>query len=67
MTHANMTVYNKYLWLLFTARYTHQSCVRAVPPEDGQVVPETCQGFEFNTRKLKVIVKCIKLVRVIKL
>jgi hypothetical protein len=30
-----------------TARYTHQNCVRVVPPEDGQVMPETCRGFEF--------------------
>jgi hypothetical protein len=32
-----------------TARYTHQNCVRvcAVPSEDGQVMPETCRGFEF--------------------
>jgi hypothetical protein len=27
------------------------------------VMPETCQGFEFNN--VKVMVKCIKLVRVI--
>jgi hypothetical protein len=32
---------------LFTAPYTHQNCVRVVPPEDGQVMPETCRGFEF--------------------
>jgi hypothetical protein len=30
-----------------TARYTHQNCVRVVPPEDGQVMPETCRGVEF--------------------
>jgi hypothetical protein len=30
-----------------TACYTHQNCVRVVPPEDGQVMPETCRGFEF--------------------
>jgi hypothetical protein len=30
-----------------TARYTHQNCVRVVVPEDGQVMPETCRGFEF--------------------
>jgi hypothetical protein len=30
-----------------TARYTHRNCVRVVPPEDGQVMLETCRGFEF--------------------
>jgi hypothetical protein len=30
-----------------TARYTHQNCVRVVPPEDGQVMPETYRGFVF--------------------
>jgi hypothetical protein len=30
-----------------TAHYTHQNCVRVVPPEDGQMMPETCRGFEF--------------------
>jgi hypothetical protein len=30
-----------------TARYAHPNCVRVVPPEDGQVMPETCRGFEF--------------------
>jgi hypothetical protein len=48
-----------------TARYTHQNCVRVVTPEDGQVMPETCEALSFN--KVKVNVKCIKLVRVIKL
>jgi hypothetical protein len=28
------------------ARYTHQNCVRVVPPEDGQVMRDTCRGFE---------------------
>jgi hypothetical protein len=37
-----------------------------VPPEDGQVMSETRRGIlSFN--KVKVIMKCIKLVRVIKL
>jgi hypothetical protein len=30
-----------------TASYTHQNCVRAVPPDDGQVMAETCRDFEF--------------------
>jgi hypothetical protein len=30
-----------------TARYTHQNCVRVVPPVDGEVMSETCRGFEF--------------------
>jgi hypothetical protein len=30
-----------------TAYCTHQNCVRVQPPEDGQVVPEKCRGFEF--------------------
>jgi hypothetical protein len=30
-----------------TACYTHQNCVHVMPPEDGQVMPETCRGFEF--------------------
>jgi hypothetical protein len=47
MAHANITIYIKYVKLLFTARYPHQNSVRAVPPEDGQVLPETCRGFEF--------------------
>jgi hypothetical protein len=34
-----------------------------VPSDDGQVMPEICQGFN----KVKVIVKCIKSVRVVKL
>jgi hypothetical protein len=29
-----------------TARNSHQSCVCVVPPEDGQVMPETCRDFE---------------------
>jgi hypothetical protein len=28
------------------ARYTQQNCVRVVPPEDEQVMPETCRVFE---------------------
>jgi hypothetical protein len=47
MAHANITMYIKYFQLLFTARYTHQDCVRVVPPDDGQVMPETRRGFEF--------------------
>jgi hypothetical protein len=30
-----------------TAHYTHQNFVCVVPPEDGQVMPKTCRGFEF--------------------
>jgi hypothetical protein len=29
-----------------TAQNRHQICVRVVPPEDGQVMPETCRDFE---------------------
>jgi hypothetical protein len=29
-----------------TAHNSHQICVRVVPPEDGQVMPETCRDFE---------------------
>jgi hypothetical protein len=29
-----------------TAHNSHQTCVRVVPPEDGQVMPETCRDFE---------------------
>jgi hypothetical protein len=47
MAHANMTMYIKYFELLLTARYIHQNCVCVVPPEDGQVMPETCRGFDF--------------------
>jgi hypothetical protein len=47
MLHANMTMYIKYFWVLFTARYNHQKCVRVVPVEVGQVMPEACRGFEF--------------------
>jgi hypothetical protein len=32
-----------------TARYTHQNSVRVVPPEDGQVIPETCRGFQYES------------------
>jgi hypothetical protein len=28
------------------AHNSHQICVRVVPPEDGQVIPETCRDFE---------------------
>jgi hypothetical protein len=31
-----------------TARHTHQNCVRVAPPEDEQVMPNTCRGFEFK-------------------
>jgi hypothetical protein len=47
MEHANITMYIKYFELLFAARYTHRNCVRVVPAKDGQVMPETCRGFEF--------------------
>jgi hypothetical protein len=47
MAHTTMTMYIKYFYLLFTARYTHQTCVCAVPPEEKQVMSETCRGFEF--------------------
>jgi hypothetical protein len=29
-----------------TANNNYQTCVRAVSPEDGQVMPETCRDFE---------------------
>jgi hypothetical protein len=29
-----------------TAHNSHQICVRVVPPEDGQVMPETYRDFE---------------------
>jgi hypothetical protein len=29
-----------------TAHNSHQICVRVVPPEDGQVLPETSRDFE---------------------
>jgi hypothetical protein len=29
-----------------TAHNSHQTCIRVVPPEDGQVMPETCRDFE---------------------
>jgi hypothetical protein len=29
-----------------TAHNSHQTCVPVVSPEDGQVMPETCRGFE---------------------
>jgi hypothetical protein len=29
-----------------TAHNNHQVCIRVVPPEDGQVMPETCRDFE---------------------
>jgi hypothetical protein len=28
------------------AHNSHQTCVRVVSPEDGQVMPETCRDFE---------------------
>jgi hypothetical protein len=31
-----------------TSLKTQQNYVRVVPPEDGRVMPETCQGFEFQ-------------------
>jgi hypothetical protein len=31
-----------------TARYTHQNRACVVPPEDGQVMPETFRGFGFS-------------------
>jgi hypothetical protein len=36
-----------------------------MPPEDGQVMPKHVEALRFN--KVKVNVKCIKLVSVIKL
>jgi hypothetical protein len=29
-----------------TAHNNHQKCVRVVPPDEGQVIPETCREFE---------------------
>jgi hypothetical protein len=29
-----------------TAHNSHQSCIRVVPPDDGQVMPETCRDYE---------------------
>jgi hypothetical protein len=34
----------------------HQTCVRVVSPEDGQVMPETCRDFEPKSSVVKV--KC---------
>jgi hypothetical protein len=45
-----------------TARYSHQRCVRVVSPEDGQLGPKHVEALTFN--KVKVTVKCIKLVHV---
>jgi hypothetical protein len=28
------------------AHNSHQSCIRVVSPDDGQVMPETCREFE---------------------
>jgi hypothetical protein len=41
-----------------TAHNTHQNCVCVVPPEDGQVMPETCRGFKTRI-KVKVTLKCV--------
>jgi hypothetical protein len=41
--HLQAIIYNQ----LIDLRYIHQNCVGVVPPEDGQVMPETCWGFEF--------------------
>jgi hypothetical protein len=46
MAHANVAMYIKYHLLIFAEHYTNQNCVRVVPPEDGQVMPEACRGFE---------------------
>jgi hypothetical protein len=50
------------------ARYTHQNCVRVVPPEGGKggkCCPKHVEVLRFN--KVKVIVNCINLVCVVKL
>jgi hypothetical protein len=47
VAHANITVYSKCFYYLQHAN-THQNCVHVEPPEDGQVMPETCRGFEFQ-------------------
>jgi hypothetical protein len=41
--------------------FSHQFCVRVVPAEDGQVMPETCRDIEFQYSASKSEV-CIKLV-----
>jgi hypothetical protein len=41
-----------------TAHNTHQNCVCVLPPDDGQVMPETCRGFKTRI-KVKVKVKCV--------
>jgi hypothetical protein len=48
-----------------TALHTHQNCVGVMPPEDGQVMPEHVEALSFN--KVKVIEKCVTLMRVVKL
>jgi hypothetical protein len=35
-----------YTDLVTTAHTRHQICIRVVPAEDGQVMPETCRDFE---------------------
>jgi hypothetical protein len=29
-----------------TAHNSHQSCIRVVSPDDGQLMPKTCRDFE---------------------
>jgi hypothetical protein len=47
--------------LLFPAHNSHQTCVRVVSPEDGQVMPETCRDFE-PQKSVSESEVCIKLV-----
>jgi hypothetical protein len=48
--------------LSVSAHNSHQPCVCVVPPEDGQVMPETCRDVNLNKVKSEV---CIKLVLLI--
>jgi hypothetical protein len=42
--------------LSISAHNNHQFCVRVVPPEGGQVMPETCRDIEHQSSVVKV--KC---------
>jgi hypothetical protein len=49
------------MWVGLTAHNIHQFCVRVVPAEDGQVMPEECRDIE-HQQSVSENEVCIKLV-----
>jgi hypothetical protein len=47
------------------SHHSHQFCARVVPPEDGQVMPETCRDGEhqLSVNESEVCIKLVVLLR----